>query len=282
MAILAKSHESPLMEQHYRIFKATLANMRRTMRQLEGAVPAPVVIEVEPGHPHFRYVERLPLQAIVMKLARLTAALHSSMVLHQVGQLQDLGAIQRIVDEQNEDVCFLCHAVIKGALTARHNEFLKEFWQEELENIGTPQMRSIPRHRVSREQIRAYLANLPESGLNQSTAVHVTNLIGKTFSGYIHGAGSHIMELYGGDPTHFHVEGMAGTPLWSHQVENQENYFHRSSNSFGLAALAFDRNELVEAIRAFRQHFESELGMDYFDAIAKKHGRKYAGNKAPK
>jgi hypothetical protein len=167
------------MEQHYRIYKNTLANMRRTMRQLESAVPPPVVIEVEPGHPHFRYAERLPLQAIVMKLARLTAALHSSMVLHQVGQLQDLGAIQRIVDEQNEDICFLCHAVIKGELTPRHDEFLKEFWQEELENIGTPQMRSIPRHRLPREQIRAYLANLPESGLNQSTAVHVTNLSGK-------------------------------------------------------------------------------------------------------
>jgi hypothetical protein len=184
------------MENHYRIFKTTLANMRRTMRQLENAVPPPVVIEIEPGNPQFRYVERLPLQAILMKLARLTAALHSSMVLHQVGQLQDLGAIQRIVDEQNEDVCFLCHAVINSALTPRHDEFLREFWQEELENIGTPQMRSIPRHRVPRGQIRAYLANLPENGLNQSTAVHVTNLIGMTFSGYIHGAGSHIMELY--------------------------------------------------------------------------------------
>lgn len=262
------------MERHYRIFQATLANMRRTMRQLEKGVPPPVVTEVEPGHPQVRYVERLPLQAIVMKLARLTAALHSSMVLHQIGQLQDLGAIQRIVDEQNEDICFLCHAVIKGELTPRHHEFLKEFWQEELENVGTPQMRSIPRHRVPREQIRAYLANLPENGLNQSTAVHVTNLIGKTFSGYIHGAGSHIMELYGGDPAHFHVEGMVGTSLWIDQIENQENYFHRSINSFGLAALAFGRNDLHETIRAFRQNFEAELGMDYFDAIAKKHGRK--------
>jgi hypothetical protein len=270
------------MEQHFRIFKATLANMRRTMRQLEKAIPPPVVIEVEPGHPHIRYAERLPLQAIVMKLARLTGALHSSMVLHQVGQLQDLGAVQRIVDEQNEDICFLCHAVIKGELTPRHDEFLKEFWQEELANIGTSQMRSIPRDRIPREQIRAYLANLPESGLNQSAAVHVTNLIGKTFSGYIHGAGSHIMELYGGDPAHFHVEGMVGTPLWMDQIENQENYFHRSINSFGLAALAFGRNQLCETIRAFRQHFEAELGMDYFDAIAKKHGRKNASKQVSK
>lgn len=112
--------------------------------------------------------------------------------------------------------------------------------------------------------------------------MHVTNLIGKAFSGYIHGAGSHIMELYGGEPAHFHVEGMVGTPLWMDQVQNQENYFHRSINSFGLAALAFGRNELYETIRAFRQHFEDELSMDYFDAIAKKHGRKTAGKQAPK
>lgn len=270
------------MEQHSRILKATLTNMRRTMRQLEKEVPPPVVIEVEPGHPHVRYVERLPSQAIVMKLARLTAALHSLLVLHQIGQLQDLGAIQRIVDEQNEDICFLCYSVIKGELTPRHDEFLKEFWQEEMKNVGTPQMRSIPRHRVPREQIRAYLANLPENGLNQSAAVQVTNLIGKAFSGYIHGAGSHIMELYGGEPAYFHVEGMVGTPFWMDQVENQQNYFHRSINAFGLAALAFGRNELCETIRAFRQDFEHELGMDYFDTIAKRHGRKTGPKQAPK
>src|SRR5687768_4084804 len=106
------------------LFGDVLLNMQHTLRTFEASVPEPSLVELEPGFKFFRYVEKLPTQAVVMKLARMTTALRSSMLLQAAGQLQDQGAIHRIIDEQNEDISFLSFAIIKNDFTANHTSFL--------------------------------------------------------------------------------------------------------------------------------------------------------------
>jgi hypothetical protein len=268
------------------VFVQTLRNMVQCVNALHRRLPRPQLVHVAPSIPMLRYVEQEPVQAVVMKLARIVSALMAARTLVHCGLCQDAGAMQRIVDELNDDVCFLCFAIIDGNFTPNHKRFLDEFWQEEFEDIGKPTMRNTLRNRVSRGDIQGYLSqHAVPAGMDHSKVVHATKLVAKSYSGYVHGAGYHIMEMYGGDPGEFHFD-LRGTPNSYSQFEDLVNNHHRSIGSFFIAAKAFGDPELVEQVRAFRTFFEEHLALDYFDemnarlAARKKPDRSGGGSKA--
>ena len=49
------------------------------------------------------------------------------------------------------------------------------------------------------------------------------------YSGYVHAASPHIMEMYGGNPARFHVRGMHGTPR---QDEHRDDFCHAIDSGF--------------------------------------------------
>ena len=56
---------------------------------------------------------------------------------------------------------------------------------------------------------------LKGADLNPSDAQSAMSTLHKAYSGYVHGAYPHIMELYGGNPARFHMAGMRDTRgLW--------------------------------------------------------------------
>jgi hypothetical protein len=42
--------------------------------------------------------------------------------------------LQRVLDELSEDVLFLCNAIILNVRTAKHDDFLDAFFQEEFDD----------------------------------------------------------------------------------------------------------------------------------------------------
>ena len=76
--------------------------------------------------------------------------------------------------------------------------------------VAAPDLKNTKRHRTPRDKIRKAIdAVTPEqipALKDTATTIH------KTFSGYVHGAYPHIMELYGGHPAHYHIHGMLRTP----------------------------------------------------------------------
>src|SRR2546425_6291752 len=116
-----------------------------------------------------------------------------------------------MLDEFQEDVTFLS-SVISNDITDLHRTYLEAFYEEEFDKpndaVGSTQKRSM----VSRQKVRAYIARIERSGLDASRAVEVTRTISKAYSGYVHGASPHIMEMYGGNPPRYHVAGLVATP----------------------------------------------------------------------
>ncbi|MDP3619426.1 MAG: hypothetical protein Q8R63_06490 [Ramlibacter sp.] len=251
------------------VYVAALRNMASTLRTLEGRVQPPAIVTIRGGQA-YRYVEKTPHQAIIMKLARLATSLNAARVLLGAGLLQDQGAAQRVIDEMNEDVSYLSLGLIRSEWPSWNDRFLAEFWQEEFD--APTAMRSTQRRdRVPREKVRAFIAKFEEGGLDQSTRVNVTATVANTYSGYVHGAGSHIMEMYFGDPPRFHVGASYASPFWDDHVGDLNNYYLRGICSFGLAAAAFGDADLRGTIIDFRTHFEAAAGMSFdMDEIAKK------------
>ena len=133
------------------------------------------------------------------------------------GFFQEQGALQRMLDDLNEDIFFLAHGVISGNTTDLHQKYLAAFYEEEFDNPDSAIESTQKRPMVSRQKIRAYLGRVMGSRrgmgpqLDFSSLVEVLRSVQKAYSGYVHGASPQIMEMYLGSPPRWHLRGMVET-----------------------------------------------------------------------
>ncbi|NQV47437.1 MAG: hypothetical protein HQ504_06595 [Rhodospirillaceae bacterium] len=116
---------------------------------------------------------------------------------------------------------------------------------------------------IPRKKIRAYLARMGAASKNPSREVEVSRTINKAYSGFIHAASPHIMDMYGGDPPKFHLFGMLGSPLIEEYAADLWNYFYRAQLSFIGAAKAFRDKDLVDLLYSHVESFEKASGTTY-------------------
>lgn len=242
------------------LYDQALAHMERTVHRLAKRVPQPQELPYKDGFV-FRHVEKTVHQALVQKLARLVSSLHATRLLMTHGFVQEQGALQRVLDELQEDVTFLAVGVIFKKWTSLHDDYLAAFFEEEFDAetaIDSTQKRPM----IPRKKIRAWIASM-EGGVDQSRGVELTRTISKAYSGYIHAASPHIMDMYGGNPPAFHMHGMLGTPRHVEHRADLWNYFYRAIIAFGFAGKAFGDDELFATIRDFADEFARISGKDY-------------------
>lgn len=244
------------------LYDQTLSNMEATHAAWAARVHPPQAVAFGSGFV-FRYAERDIDQALVQKLARVISGLHAARLLLAHGFVQEQAALQRMLDEFNEDVLFLAYGVISADITELHREYLAAFYEEEFDNPNSALESTQNRPTVSRRKIRAYLARIRAEGLDPSSVVEVMRTVSKTYSGFVHGASPHIMEMYGGTPPRFHVGGMLGTIRADDHREDLWNSFYRSIGSFVFAAKAFGDEALVQSVRGYMRRFAKAAGETY-------------------
>lgn len=149
---------------------------------------------------------------------------------------------------------FLSGPLIFGtAPEARHEQFLEELFQEEFDQ-STALSSSQSRKRVPRDKIISYVSRA-YGAKNVSEAVEVFRTIDKTYSGFIHGAGVHTLDVYDGAtfsvqlmPTDAPLLGLAGQ--FSH-------YLSRAMQNTALAAKAIgSESAFITLYRAEKDLFD--------------------------
>jgi hypothetical protein len=220
------------------MYDQTLQNLETSHRVLAVRVRQPEAVVHGDGYV-MRYRERDVHQALVQKLARVISGLHAARLLSARGFFQEQGALQRMLDEFNEDILFLANSVIAGDTTELHRDYMMAFFLEEFDHPASAIRSTQKRPMVPRKKIRAYLARISGAGLDPSRGAEAMRTIDKTYSGFLHGASPQIMEMYYGDPPHFHVRGMPGATRATEHLEDLWNCFYRSIGSFVFSASAF-------------------------------------------
>ena len=234
------------------LYAQALTAMEQFVHRLDKRVPPPQLVTHRGAHA-FRHVEKAVGQAIVQKLVRMVSTLHAARLLQNHGFVQEQGALQRILDEIQDDIRFLTYGVICDDRMPLHQRYLDAFFEEEFDAadaLGSTQKRDM----IPRKKIRAY--NASKGSPKRSLEVEASRTIHKTFSGYVHAASPHVMDMYGGDPPRFHMSGMRDTPLQDEHQKDLCNCFYRGTVALALAAKALDDDVLLSEIRDFCQWFE--------------------------
>jgi hypothetical protein len=239
-------------------FAPTLEVLEAAFRLLEARVPPPIRKTWKDSFV-FRYAERTIHQAIVQKLARTISGLHAINALLAQGLFQEQGMVQRALDEIGEDIAFLSLGVIRGELTQRHQEYLDYFYAEEFDDPSDIMASHKSRGMVKREKIRSYVSRALW-GEDSSRDNVVSKIITKAYSGFVHAASPHIMDMYGGAPPRFDVSGEFRNLRRGEHTDDALNYFLRALFSMAFAAKAFGDEELFSEMRGKAAELEARMG----------------------
>lgn len=228
-------------------------------KDFTSALPAPVWTPVADGW-GYRFEDRGTRQAVVLKLAFIQSGLRAALVLLEVGHVLEQAIIQRVVDEAGEDVTFMTFAEVNGDAPELLKRYLDVFWAEEFGDGDDVLSSHQERAPVPRRKIRAYVGRSTD---NSSRAVDVSKVLSNAYSGFVHAASPHIMEMYVGSPPHFCTRGMLGT----HRVEEYErdlwNYMYRGLLAHMSAALLFGSEQHWDMLKEHRANYEALMDKRY-------------------
>lgn len=230
----------------------------RAISQLLKSVPAPALSKTASGQRAFRFNDQTPQQAILLKLVRLCSALRALDLLMGAGLTMDAGASMRILDETGADIQFLAGPVLFALPPERnHERFLAEFFQEEFDH-SDPVLSTQKRDRVSRKEVRAYIARVFHGEHPTDNVIAHDATIYNAFSGFVHGAGVHILDTF--DRRGFDVPASKGHPQMEALEEQYSNYLHRALMDTAIAAKALGDEAEFERLNGLQLELFTEYG----------------------
>lgn len=246
-----------------KLYHQTLTVMENAFQRLEQQVPPPQKMDWGKEGFVFRYKEKSIEQALLLKLARTISGLHAVDILLVHGLLQEQAAINRILDEIQEDILFLAAAITNDQVTDRHKQYLSAFYAEAFSDPNNSLARSDKPNLVPRTKIRSYVNRVLNNDYNPSLVSNVGENISTAYSGFIHASSPQIMEMYEENPPHFLVSGMLGTPRMSEHIDDIWNYFYRGLLGFCTVAKAYGDKSLVDSLNEYIAKFEKASGTKY-------------------
>lgn len=193
----------------------------------------------------FRFEEQTIYTAILLKTARYVSGLHAGNLLLTNGFLQELGALQRSIGDFAQDSMFLSLACIKGEVSEDHKTFLAAFWEEE-PDFKTYASNQKNKHEVPRKNIQKYISQSANNGTPDHKEIANAKYLSRIYSGYIHGAAPHLMDMYNPDRYRFEVDGNSSTHLLREHIHDFENYLFRGVLLFQIVAQALGDTVLQE------------------------------------
>lgn len=237
----------------------TVAELDYCAHLLERHFPRPRLISGPRLHAYRHAAdERTDLLAAHLKCLRAVSALNSSLVLLDYGQIQDVYALCRIIDEQQEDVAFLSADLGEDGKPSQDQvRFLNEFYQEEFRDDVALLDSSVERDRVPRKKIRAALARTPMPNTNPSDLGSTTRLVFNTFSGFVHGAYVHIMEQYNGAS---YLTKPSGHPRINECAAALADYIYRACAATVMVAIRCQDKDVEQRLRAAMDAFAAVTG----------------------
>lgn len=243
-------------------YEQVLEHMENTVHALTKRLPAPQKVPYKDSFV-FRHVEKTIHQAMVQKLARTVSTLRATLLLREVGLFQEQAVLHRVLDELQEDAKFLACGVIQSDVTELHQKYLDAFFEEEFD-ADTSMASTQKRPMIPRQKIRAHLARGLGDTADTSTNLEASRTISKAYSGFVHAASPHIMDMYGGNPPRFFMRGMLGTEREQEFDWDIWNYFYRGILTFAIVAKAFGDDTRFKSISDYAKEFARVAGKDYF------------------
>jgi hypothetical protein len=213
----------------------------------------PIVLDSEGK---FRHTSKTENVYLYMKALRYISLLNAARTLTENGFFQEVGILCRCLNETQDDFYFIAMPSSKASRERREQQLL-EFYVEEFKPKTAGLLESNKRNRVPRKNIHSTIAASTEA-VNQSDVVQVFSILETAYSGYVHGAYGHLMELYGGPNFGFRANGL---PPQAFAMARERDMSHRVYNGVMILerlAQALGEEKESRGLLVYRKALEEE------------------------
>ena len=212
-------------------------------------LPAPLRYHSGKEHHGFRYGKPHTEHFCLLKAVRAVSVANAAIELARSGYAQEICVLIRILVECTTHIEFVLSARDEaGTLEPAAGKYVRDFFADYARNDATDFKKAQVPQKMVHEMLGAELDRFvqqrnPEYRGASAETYSRTYL---TFSNYVHAKYPETMELYGGQPEHFHLRGMRGTPKDAENLETIDTFLTTLSIALAQMVSKFRLHELVE------------------------------------
>lgn len=198
----------------------------------------------------FRYSDADIRHFCLLKAVRVVSALNAGLKLARGGYIQEIGVLLRTIAEFTTHIEFVIDPNDDEKHKAEVEKYLRAFFSDGERFPGAEIVKAQVRQGFVHESLGKTLDKIAEQQGDTVDRVPAATLYSNTyriFSNYVHGKYPEIMDLYGGTPGRFHLQGMSGTPKDSECVELLATFITTATNTFVLMIQGLNLRPLIEA-----------------------------------
>lgn len=187
----------------------------------------------------------------ILKCARCISGVRSSILLISRGFYQEAGAVFRMVHEFWQEITF-----ILSANGRKYWKFMRDFYVEEFSDFSNISETQVKRARIASKDVQRSLERILRKEGDRTAYDDGSSRIFSAYSGYVHGAYPHIMEMVRGQPAQiscgFKVIPQRERALWRDCI----SYSYRTLGAAELISFIMDNHRANWALNQMRVNFE--------------------------
>jgi hypothetical protein len=206
----------------------------------------------------FRYREQSAQTFQVIKCVRVVSGFNACLCLLNEGYVQEGLALIRTIYEFLNDIDFIQQGIYNGNMSKEQQNMLKLFFEDDFTDVKLLLNKHAKNPTIPRKKVYAEVAK----GLspdNPDRIQRIVRIIEEIYSGYIHGAYPHVMELYEGGTWRFSTKGMSGTPRHLDLLKALVLSLHDALNLFAELSASFGNSQLFTKLKEKREELESSI-----------------------
>lgn len=216
--------------------KSEIVLQERVVQTVASSLDAPIYYRSGQSTRGFRFMDPGWKHFCLLKAVRAVSGLNACVRLFGGGFSQEIVVLIRTIVECTTYIEFVLTGLVGDELAPEQRKYVEayfaDFERNAPEDFGRPHVRQGRVHKVigahTDEMVRQTDPKGAFAGVDSAKLMSNVYL---THSNYVHGRYPEVMDLFGGDPPHFHPCGMRGTPKDLENLDILEAYVVAVSNA---------------------------------------------------
>ena len=239
------------METNLATFRSEVRIQEEVVDLIASSVDAPFMYHSGKTHYGFRYAKPGPKHFCLLKAARAVSGLNATISLIEDGYSQETAVIIRTIVECTSHIEFILSGYDGTKLDKQQrnyvDQYFKDYRRDSSSDFLRPRVRQGDVHEVVGSLLDEQVKKSPSrSAFEDIEGSKLMSNIYLTYSNYVHSRYPEVMDMFGGNPPHFHMRGMSGTPKDDENIAIVESTIETVSNSLRYIVLKFNlRQEML-------------------------------------
>lgn len=216
------------------------------------SVPAPLWYDSDIQHLGFRYGKPNAKHFCMLKAVRAVSGLNAAIALAEKGFHQEACVLIRTIVDCTAQIEFVLAGLNGDVLAKKQQKVVDNFFDDFRRNGASDYKGSAIRQEDVHAEISRYLEGAGVTGSEgRFKGVSAKNLMSnvyRNFSNYIHARYPEVMDMFGGRPGHFHMNGMSGTPKDNESLALVTSFTNSVSITLSMMIQKFDMIDTIKNI----------------------------------